>query len=273
MRSLHTLIFVAATILSLPAQDPPETPTVAPVFDGKIQLRAPERSAWEVTLRPTAAMRIEQRQQARVASVEELPAKPAAGDDSLVRLRVEKSGELFHETSFLANGKKTEKWGIGAIQFREMEGRDILAMAGMNLLDSDFSDHSKEDFEELGWLTKDSYVGTIYYQKQACFLFQTTSDKRPHTRRESAVDRFMSDSTTDSDAAKPTAPPPAPTPVTVIVSAATRLPVLYNDGKLLRTYKFDPGPFSPLVPPPLFAREFNAWRAHLAESTRAPSAP
>lgn len=270
MSPLRTLILAAATVLSAHAQETP----AAPEFDGKIELRAPDRSAWEVTLRPTAAMRIEQRQQARVASVEELPAKPADGDDSLVRLRVEKSGELFHETSYLANGTKTEKWGIGAIQFREMEGREILAMAGMNLLDTDFSDHSKEDFEELGWLTKDSYVGPIYYQKQACFLFQTSSDKRPRTRRESAVDRFMSDSTTDAgNAAAPPSPPPTPTPVTVIVSAATRLPVLYNDGKILRTYKFDPGPFAPLVPPLKFAREFAAWRAHLAESTRAPSAP
>ncbi len=263
MKTLPPLILILVSHFPAFGQDS--------TFDGKIKLVAPERSGWEVTLRPTAAMRIEEREKSRTASVEELPLTPVDGDESLVRLKVEKSGALFHETSYFANGTKTEKWGLGAVQFRDMPGRDQLVMAGMNLMDSDFSDHSKEDFEELGWLSKEFYKGSISYNKMPCFLFQTTSDKRALTRREAAVERFMND--TSDGVIVPDVAPPSITPVTVIISAATRLPVLYNDGRILRTYSFDSGPFQQLVPPPKFAREFNAWRAHLAESQRRPSAP
>jgi len=263
MKSASTLIALLFTLAISGAEEP--------AFDGRIELRTPKRANWEVTLRPTSAMRIQQQEQARVASVDDLPMTPVDGDESLVRLKVEKSGTLFHETAYFANGTKTEKWGIGAVQFRELKGGTLLAMAGMNLLDPDFSDRSKEDFEELGWLTKDSYKGPIIYQRTRCLLFQLSSKKKPLTRRETVLKNFMSE-TTDSSVVAPVADQPEAT-VTVIISAATRLPVLYNDGQVVRTYSFETDGLSELIPPPKYEREFAAWRAHVKEQNRVPSPP
>lgn len=265
MKYAATFIALVSTLASAAAQDP--------AFDGRIELLAPKRADWEITFRPTAAMRIQQREESRVASVEDLPMTPVDGDESLKRLKVEKSGPLFHETSYFANGKKTEKWGIGAVQFRELKGGSLLAMAGMNLLDPDFSDRSKEDFEELGWLTKDSYKGVITYNGTRCLLFQLSSKKKPLTRREVALKTFMSDTTDSTDSLPAAAAEDPESMVTVIISATTRLPVLYNDGQVVRTYSFETSGLSELIPPPKFEREFAAWRAHVKERNRVPSPP
>lgn len=250
-----------------------------PAFDGRIELRAPQRANWEVTLRPTAAMRIEAKKQSKSASLDAASQLPLGGDETLVKMKVEKSGQMYHEISYLGDGSKLEKWSVGAIQFRELKGRkDQLGMAGATLLDPDFSDHSKEDFEELGWLSKEFYKGTIQYENTPCLLFQTTSNKKPNTRREGAVSRFLSDSAADTagvkkpaDTEKPAAP--AVHPVTVIISAATRLPLMFNDGKVLRIYRFETDNLPALQPPQKFASEFAAWEKHTAEVNRHPAAP
>jgi hypothetical protein len=59
----------------------------------------------------------------------------------------------------------------------------------------------------------------------------------------------------------------------VIVSAASRLPLVYNDGQILRTYSYKTSGLEPLVPPEKFAREFTAWRKYAVERNRAPVAP
>ena len=247
-----------------------------PAFDGKIALRAPARSNWEITMRPTAAMRIEERKQARSASLDAISQLPLGADDTLVKFKVEKSGEMYHETSHFADGSKQEKWSLGTIQFRELKGRkDQLGMAGATFLDPDFSDHSKEDFEELGWLSKEFYKGTIQYEDMPCLLFQTSSDRKPPTRRETAVSRFLAESAADyAGAEKPAkVEKPAVHPVTVILSADTRLPVIYDDGKVLRIYHFETANLPALQPPQNFASEFAAWKKHLAEINRRPAAP
>lgn len=247
-----------------------------PVFDGKISLRAPARSSWEITLRPTSAMRIEEREKARTASLDKESILPMGPEETLVKLKVEKSGQMYQETSYFNNGTKREKWSIGSIQFRELKGRDDqLGMAGATVLDPDFSDHSKEDFEELGWLSKEFYKGIIQYENVPCFLFQTSSDKKPATRREAAVGRFLAETADEVTGATATVKPTKPTvtTVTVIISAATRLPLMYNDGRIIRLYRFETSGLAALKPPAKFASEFAAWQKHLAEVNRAPSAP
>ena len=256
--------------ISAPAQEP--------AFDGRIELRAPVRSNWVITFKPSKAMRVAESGKSRSASIEELPMTPDATDRVLTSVKVEKSNELYAEFSTFSDGTKSQKWSIGAIQFREIKDGSVLAMASMNLLDPDFSDHSKHDFEELEWLTKEFYKGVINYQNQACFLFQTTTDKRPPTRRDKALQRFLADPETERLKAGQGSPPEAAakapsTPVLVIISAVTRLPLVYNDGQILRTYSYKTSGLEPLVPPDKFAREFAAWRKHAAELDRAPAAP
>ena len=69
------------------------------------------------------------------------------------------------------------------------------------------------------------------------------------------------------------APKPSSSPVVVILSAASRLPLVYNDGQILRTYSYKTSGLEPLMPPEKFAREFVAWRKYAAEMNRAPAAP
>lgn len=256
--------------ISAPAQEP--------AFDGRIELRAPVRSSWVITFKPGKAMRMAESGKSRSASIEELPMTTNATDRVLTSITVEKSSELYAEFSTFSDGTKSQKWSIGAIQFREIKDGSVLAMASMNLLDPDFSDHSKHDFEELEWLSKEFYRGVITYQDQACFLFQTTTDKRPPTRRENAQQKFLADPETErlkagqGNLPGATAKPPS-TPVMVIISAGTRLPLVYNDGQILRTYSYKLSGLERLVPPDKFAREFAAWRKHAAELDRAPAAP
>lgn len=250
-----------------------------PAFDGKIVLRAPARSSWVITFKPTTAMRVTESEKSRAASIEELPMTPDATARVLTSLTVEKSNQLYAELSRFSDGTQSQKWSMGAVQFREIKDGTLLAMAAMNLLDSDFSDHSKEDFEELGWLSKDFYKGTITYLSQPCFLFETTSDKRPATRRDKARQRFLADDGITNMKTPENLPEAGPSakaasiPVIVIISAATRLPLVYNDGQILRTYSYKTSGLAPLVPPEKFAREFDAWRKHVAEMNRAPAAP
>ena len=269
MKSYPILIGLCFTVLAA-AQEP--------AFDGKIELRAPARSSWVITFKPGKAMQVKESGKSRSASIDELPMTPDASDHVLTSLTVEKSKDLYFELSRFNDGTTSQKWSIGAIQFREINGGAMLAMAAINLLDPDFSDHSKEDFEELGWLSKDFYQGVITYQNQPCFLFQTTTDKRPPTRRDKALKNFLSDPETEKlmavNGGSQVAPiNPVSTPVTVIISAATRLPLVYNDGQILRTYSYKTSGLEPLVPPEKFAREFAAWRKHVAELNRAPVAP
>jgi len=69
------------------------------------------------------------------------------------------------------------------------------------------------------------------------------------------------------------APKPSASPVLVILSAGSRLPLVYDDGQILRTYSYKTSGLEPLVPPEKFAREFAAWRKYAAEMNRAPAAP
>lgn len=249
-----------------------------PDFDGKIELHAPTRAGWVITFKASTAMHVSESGKSRSASVEELPTTPDADAHVLKSLSVEKSGDLYFELSRFSDGTISQKWSLGAIQFREIKGGTLLAMAAMNLLDPDFSDHSKEDFEELGWLKKDYFVGGITYLNQPCFLFQTTTAKRPPTRRDIAVQKFLADSDATAFQDKKGDTPGAvanssATPVTVIISAISRLPLVYNDGKILRTYSYKTSGLEPLVPPEKFAREFAAWKKHAEEINRAPVAP
>jgi hypothetical protein len=77
----------------------------------------------------------------------------------------------------------------------------------------------------------------------------------------------------ESHGGVPGASQPSATPVMVIISAASRLPLVYNDGQTLRTYSYKTSGLEPLVPPDKFAREFAAWRKYAAEINRAPVAP
>ena len=248
-----------------------------PVFDGRIELRAPARSSWVITFKPGNAMHLKESAKSRTVTIDELPLTPVGATHVLTSLSVEKSADLYFELSRFSDGSQAQKWSLGALQFREIKGGTALAMAAMNLLDPDFSDHSKQDFEELGWLSKEFYKGVITYKGQPCLLFQTTTDQRPATRRDRALQRFLADPETaklkQSPGSSPDSPKPASKPVLVILSADSRLPLVYHDGQTLRTYSYKTSGLDPLVPPDKFAREFSAWRKHAAEMNRVPVAP
>lgn len=89
---------------------------------------------------------------------------------------------------------------------------------------------------------------------------------------EGVLRKFLSD-TSDGSAAGTATGNSVSGNVTVIISSTTRLPILYNDGQILRTYRFETNGLPALDPPPKFAREFAAWRAHIAELNRIPSPP
>jgi hypothetical protein len=269
MKSYPSLIGLLLTVFAA-AQEP--------AFDGKIELRAPARSSWVITFKPSKAMHVTESGKSRSAHIDESPMTPFGAMEVLTSLTVEKSNNLYFELSRFSDGTKSEKWSIGAIQFREIKGGAELAMAAMSLRDPDYSDHSKEDFEELGWLNKDFYKGVITYNGQPCFLFQTTTDKRPPTRRDRAVQqRLLADPMNaklkGNQGEVHKAPKPSASPVLVILSAGSRLPLVYNDGQILRTYSYKTSGLEPLVPPEKFAREFAAWRKYAAQMNRAPVAP
>jgi hypothetical protein len=270
MKTYPSLIGLLLTVLAT-AQEPE--------FDGKIELRAPARSSWVITFKPAKAMHVTESGKSRSASIEEIPMTPFGATQVLTSLTVEKSGDLYFELSRFSDGTTSQKWSISAVQFRELKGGALLAMAAMSLKDPDYSDHSKEDFEELGWLNKDFYKGVIIYQNQPCFLFQTTTDMRPPTRRDRATSPQslladpMNAGRKGNQGEVHEAPKPSASPVVVIISAASRLPLVYNDGQTLRTYSYKTSGLEPLVPPEKFAREFAAWRKYVAEMNRAPAAP
>lgn len=64
--------------------------------------------------------------------------------------------------------------------------------------------------------------------------------------------RFLADSATDALGVKVAekSTQPTITTVTVLLSAATRLPLMWNDGKIMRLYRFETGHLTSLRPPP-----------------------
>jgi hypothetical protein len=146
----------------------------------------------------------------RSASIDESPMTPFGATQVLTSLTVEKSNSLYLELSRFSDGTTSQKWSIDAVQFREIKGTSELAMAAMSLRDPDFSDHSQEDFEQLGWLSKDIYQGVITDNGQSCFLFQTTTDKRPPSRRDRAMQRNHADPAPPTTREIPGAIPEAP---------------------------------------------------------------
>ena len=191
-------------------------------FDGKIELRAPDRSNWVITFKPAKAMHVKESGKSHSASIDELPMTQFGATRVLTSLTVEKSNNIYFELSRFSDGTTSQKWSMGAVQFREIKVGTELAMASMSLQDPDYSDHSKEDFEELGWLSKEFYQGVITYRAEPCLLFQTTTDKRPPSRRERAgLQRLQADSLVaklkENHGGVPEASKPSATPVIVIL--------------------------------------------------------
>jgi hypothetical protein len=231
-------------------------------FDGRIELVAPKRSSWTIKFLPTKAMRIEEKQKSRVAKIDDSLGISDTNQKSLTSLRVEKSGNLYFELSRFSDGSKKEKWMLGSLQFYEIEEGGQLAMPVASLVDSEYSDRSKEDFEELGWLSKDFYKGIIQFNGETCFHFSTTTDKAPETRRQKAIREFYGAFEESSVGGKTKVDKASIDvkqtilPITVIISAVNRLPLLYDDGKTIRTYTYQTDNLGPISPPEKFMREF-----------------
>ena len=266
----------ALLVAACPAQDSVPTNGDAD-FDGVVKLRTPDAARWTVRYRPSALLRVNEERGTRRFDLGEMPPDLPANQlvEQIRSLEVTKFHGTYRELHRYSNGDKREKWIKGTLQFAEQADGRTLMMASVNLLDPEFSDYSQEDFEELGWLRKEHFRGVAMHGNKRCLLFEVDSASKPQTRRDLARRAAMEELKRFEGNAPETetAGQVGQLRLRVLLDAATRLPVLFDDGVTIRTYHFDAPPTAQPEMPAKFKREFEAWQKVLNEARRKPVAP
>lgn len=216
-----------------PAQEqtkalPDVPPPVPPLVE-----KAPDPSAWTITIRPAG------NGPAAPSSNPKLPPK------YLKQQSWTKSADRMRCVNDWNDGRRTVDWVSGAVKFHDSPQGEGVKLFNPSSHPT-YHDFSKGDFEMLGWVTLDDYVGAVEYQGEPCYLFRA-SRLAPQISAGSRSRDF-----TAADFRAPSSP------TTALISVRTKLPVLVanHDGQF--HFRFHPAPPGELKLPEPYA---SLWRA------------
>jgi hypothetical protein len=144
-----------------------------------------------------------------------------------------------------SDGDAEEEWIVRGSHVAERAGHSGLYIVGNEA--SIARDLSKADFPELAWVDMSLYRGLKTYKGKAAFVFSVPFDKKQMTSDQAQIMAF-------AKRRDPTATPsrvfkPKRTEVILYLDAATQLPLEFNDGMVLRRYRFEQPSEGRLQPP------------------------
>lgn len=241
-----------------PAEDRPPLPAK------KMPAELPTSAAWEITFKYGD-------ESAKAAGAAETGVSPAADgaasetESRPVKVVVTRTGDLISEETSWSNGKKTERWIYRknlAVVEDPVTGK-LFRVSAASLVD-DFGDYTKGAFSELAWIGPEHYQGVRQVNERPCYIFTAAQGK--------VADQVGAELNADIPAElRGTASNPED--LTAAIDAATLLPVTYDNGRVLKTYRILRSPSTPLVLPPKFAEVFEEWIKRIEEANRLPGKP
>lgn len=228
------LLLIAALVAGAAETPPqPHEPVLA---------RAPARAEWTVRMTDVGGNSDAQDQRAQEAGIAETLGQQRK------RVSVEFSKDSRMRTYRIHtrwnDGKSEDEWIVAGSHVAERPGGRGLYIVGAE--DATAGDLAGADFPELKWLDLSFYRGIKEGKTGKVFVFTVPYDKKPLSGTEArllALAKQSDPSATPSKLFKPKV-----TEVVVHLDAATQLPVMYNDGSILRNYAFAKTPDSPLRP-------------------------
>jgi hypothetical protein len=216
-----------------PAQGKLRTPLVA---------RAPSRAEWTVRLTRSFDGGWESD-----ASWEQ-QTDTAMSDRQVRSVNYSKDSELssYRLKTSWSDGTSEEEWIIMGNHVAERAGgRGLYIVGAEQTLSKELG--KSTDFPELNWVEPAQLKGVKAYKGRQVYVFQVEFDQKKLSSDEARMVAFARQ-------AKPNAKPsevlqPKVTQVMLYLDVETQLPVLYNDGSVIRRYDFSAAPSTRLQPP------------------------
>lgn len=181
-----------------------------------------------------------------------------------VSVTISKSGDTYHEVTVWGNGQIMDKWIVGDKQVYETPytkgvARVVIPAAGQ--FSRKYSDYRRSDFEALEWVGKDNFAGVKDFGGRKVFVFGTDAAKRRLTPREmnDLVDPDGNKTAVEllkEHGAKMVGKPG----LIAYLDVQTQLPVYFDDGEVVRVYKFSTSSPGNLTIPPRFITEIESWK-------------
>ena len=217
-----------------PGQPAPRMPLVAP---------APARSEW--TVRMTTDL----------SDTEKMADErsPAAAAQAISQQRTVRSIQFSKDAAAKAyrlrtrysDGDSEDEWIVNGSHVAERAGHRGLYIVGSE--SSIARDLSRADFPELAWVEMSCYRGLKTVKGKPAFVFSIPFDNKQLTGDQAQIMAFVKRS--DAKATPSKVFKPKVSEVLLYLDAATQLPILYNDGLILRRYSFNPPSEDRLQPP------------------------
>lgn len=216
-----------------PAQGKPRMPLVA---------RAPSRAEWTVRLTRSFDGGWES------DTSWEQQTDTAMSDRQVRSVNYSKDSELssYRLKTSWSDGTSEEEWIIMGNHVAERAGgRGLYIVGAEQTLSKELG--KSTDFPELNWVEPAQLKGVKAYKGRPVYVFQVEFDQKKLSSDEARMVAFARQ-------AKPDAKPsevlkPKVSQVILYLDAETQLPVLYNDGTVIRRYDFSPAPATRLQPP------------------------
>jgi hypothetical protein len=145
-----------------------------------------------------------------------------------------------------SDGDAEEEWIVKGSHVAERASHSGLYIVGNE--SSIARDLSKADFPELAWVDLSLYRGLKTYKGKPAYVFSVPFDKKQLTGDQAQIMAFAK--SRDATATPSRVFKPKRSEVILYLDAATQLPLEYNDGMVLRRYRFEQPSEGRLLPPP-----------------------
>ena len=186
------------------------------------------------------------------------------------RRKIEKNKKLktYHVSTSWSDGKTQDDWIVMGYHVAERAGGRGLYVAGAE--SSLGAELSASDFPELAWIDLKYYRGLKTHKGRPVFVFEVSFEEKPMSAADSRYYSFVKQS--DPKATPTEVFKPKYESVVAYLDAKTQLPVLYNDGSVLRRYSFSSDK-SFLRPPKKIIDFLRKREATLRTKTATPAGP
>lgn len=241
------------TLLSLSA--------VAQEEQGLPPLRAPDKTRWVVTVENAAPQ--------EVTDTDSRTRPPV-----LQQTVGEKDGDIYRILNRFTNGENQEFWILPQIQFQKTTGSNTVLRLAHG--DSASYDLSESDFPELYWVAGE-IPKTVKIEGKEFLLVEMEAAKKRPTRRqmtdEEQIRLLHKEAGLDLPSGVSTAKDEGLTTLRLFLDPQTKLPVRYEEGNSIRTYRFEPSRGVKDLIPPDFSSAIKSWHQRFMAIMRPPSEP
>jgi hypothetical protein len=185
-----------------------------------------------------------------------------------VQIAKDEARKTYRMRTHWNNGDKEDEWIVMGNHVAERPGGRGYYIVGAEA--STAADLSRSDFSELSWVGMSSYRGLKKFKGKVVFAFELPFDQKKLSFEEASL--VAAAQATDKTVRPSKILNAKVKNVVLYLDPLTQLPILYNDGRSIRTYSFSqsPGPLSA----PAEVLDFLRARAEVLRRTLAsPSGP